>query len=164
MGITVMKGFFGGRLFDKAQSPFGVAFTPAQLIHYSLTRPGVASILCGFETVEQADAALAYETATAEEKDYASVLASAPLHSYRGQCTYCGHCKPCPMEIDIAMVNKLYDLAAAQPEVPQSVAEHYRALAHTASECIGCRGCEDRCPFGVAVADRMERTAALFGV
>ena len=164
VGITVMKGFFGGRLFDKAQSPFGVAFTPAQLIHYSLTRPGVASILCGFETVEQADAALAYETATAEEKDYASVLASAPLHSYRGQCTYCGHCKPCPMEIDIAMVNKLYDLAAAQPEVPQSVAEHYRALAHTASECIGCRGCEDRCPFGVAVADRMERTAALFGV
>ena len=164
VGITVMKGFFGGRLFDKAQSPFGVTFTPSQLIHYSLTRPGVASILCGFDTPEQVDAALAYETATAEEKDYASVLASAPLHSYRGQCTYCGHCKPCPMEIDIAMVNKLYDLAAAQKEVPQSVAEHYRALAHTASECIGCRGCEERCPFGVEVADRMERTAALFGV
>lgn len=164
VGITVMKGFFGGRLFDKAQSPFGVTFTPSQLIHYSLTRPGVASILCGFDTPEQVDAALAYETATAEEKDYASVLATAPLHSYSGQCTYCGHCKPCPMEIDIAMVNKLYDLAAAQKEVPQSVAAHYRALAHTASECIGCRGCEERCPFGVEVADRMERTAALFGV
>ena len=164
VGITVMKGFFGGRLFDKAQSPFGVTFTPSQLIHYSLTRPGVASILCGFDTPEQVDAALAYETASAEEKDYASVLATAPLHAYRGQCTYCGHCKPCPMEIDIAMVNKLYDLAAAQKEVPQSVAEHYRALAHTASECIGCRGCEERCPFGVEVADRMERTAALFGV
>ncbi len=164
VGITVMKGFFGGRLFDKAQSPFGVTFTPSQLIHYSLTRPGVASILCGFDTPEQVDAALAYETASAEEKDYASVLATAPLHAYRGQCTYCGHCKPCPMEIDIAMVNKLYDLAAAQKEVPQSVAAHYRALAHTASECIGCRGCEERCPFGVEVADRMERTAALFGV
>ncbi len=163
VGITVMKGFFGGRLFDKAQSPFGVTFTPSQLIHYSLTRPGVASILCGFDTPEQVDAALAYETASAEEKDYASVLATAPLHAYRGQCTYCGHCKPCPMEIDIAMVNKLYDLAAAQKEVPQSVAAHYRALAHTASECIGCRGCEERCPFGVEVADRMERTAALFG-
>lgn len=164
VGITVMKGFFGGRLFDKARSPFGAAFTPSQLIHYSLTRPGVASILCGFDTAEQVDAALAYETASEEEKDYASVLASAPLHSYRGQCTYCGHCKPCPMEIDIAMVNKLYDLAAAREEVPQSVAAHYRTLAHTASECVGCRGCEERCPFGVEVADRMERTAALFGV
>lgn len=28
-----------------------------------------------------------------------------------GQCTYCGHCKPCPVNIDIAMVNKFYDLA-----------------------------------------------------
>ena len=163
VGITVMKGFFGGRLFRTEQSPFGVAFTPAQLIHYALTRPGAASILCGYDTKEQVDEALSYETATDAQKDYASVLASAPLHAYSGQCTYCGHCKPCPVDIDIAMVNKLYDLAAAQTTVPQSVAQHYRALEHTASECIGCRGCESRCPFGVGVADRMTKTADLFG-
>ena len=163
VGLTVMKGFFGGRLFDAEQSPFGVAFTPVQLIHYALTRPGVASILCGYDTKAQVDAAVAYETATAEEKDYASLLAAAPLHAYSGQCTYCGHCKPCPVDIDIAMVNKLYDLAAAQPAVPQSVREHYRALEVTASACLGCRGCEARCPFGVPVADRMAKAAALFG-
>ena len=163
VGLTVMKGFFGGRLFDAKQSPFGVAFSPVQLIHYALTRPGVASVLCGYDTKEQVDAAVAYETAAEDEKDYASVIASAPLHAYRGKCTYCGHCKPCPAGIDIAMVNKLYDLAAAQPDVPASVLEHYRALDTTASACIGCRGCEDRCPFGVGVADRMARTAELFG-
>ena len=27
----------------------------------------------------------------------------------------------------------------------------------------GCRGCESRCPFGVKIAERMQRTAALFG-
>ena len=67
------------------------------------------------------------------------------------------------MNIDIAMVNKFYDLAAAQPTVPESVKEHYRALGVTASACVGCRGCESRCPFGVQVAERMEKTAALFG-
>ncbi len=163
IGITVMKGYFGGRLFDEKTSPFGTVFTPAQCIHYALTRPGVSSILVGYDTKDQVDAAVAYETAPDEEKDYASVIASAPLHSYSGQCTYCGHCKPCPVNIDIAMVNKFYDLAVSQPEVPQSVKAHYEALGTTASECIGCRGCESRCPFGVQVAERMEKTAELFG-
>ena len=162
VGITVMKGFFGGALFDAKRSPFGVAFTPAQCIHYALTRPAVASVLCGYDTPDQVDAAVAYETPGDDERDYASVIAGAPMHAYRGQCTYCGHCRPCPAEIDIAMVNKLYDLAAAQPEVPASVREHYLALAHRADECVGCRGCESRCPFGVAIAERMEKAAAMF--
>ena len=133
------------------------------MIHYALTRPGVSSILCGYDTKEQVDAAVHYEAASDDEKDYASVLASAPLHSYTGQCTYCGHCKPCPVDIDIAMVNKFYDLASSQPQVPESVREHYKALAHTAAECVGCRGCESRCPFGVEVSERMKKTAELFG-
>ena len=163
VGLTVMKGFFGGRLLNKEQSPFGTAFTAKQLIHYSLTRPGVSSILCGYDTKQQVDEAVSYETATPDEKDYASVIASAPLHAYTGQCTYCGHCRPCPADIDIAMVNKFYDLASAQKTVPESVKEHYKALSHTASECIGCKGCESRCPFGVKVAERMTKTAELFG-
>jgi len=163
VGITVMKGFFGGRLFDAKTSPFGVAFSPLQCVHYSLTRPGVSSILCGFDSKAQVDEVLRYETASDDEKDYASVLATAPLHAYSGQCTYCGHCKPCPMNIDIAMVNKFYDLAVQQPEVPESVKAHYQALGKTAASCIGCRSCESRCPFGVPVAERMVKTAERFG-
>lgn len=163
IGLTVMKPFAGGRLFDEKRSPFGVALTPVQCIHYCLTRPAVASVLCGYDTIEQLEMAVAYETADDEEKNYASVLAGAPKHAYGGECTYCGHCKPCPAEIDIAMVNKLYDLAVMQQFVPSSVREHYFALKHYADECIGCRGCEERCPFGVPIAERMRKTADLFG-
>ena len=163
VGITVMKGFFGGALLDEKRSPFGVAFTPVQLIHYALTRPAVCSVLCGYDTPDQIDAAAAYETASDDEKDYASVIASAPLHAYRGQCTYCGHCKPCPKDIDIAMVNKFYDLAVLQKETPESVRSHYLALGSTAGACIRCRQCESRCPFGVAIAERMKKAAELFG-
>ena len=163
VGITVMKGFAGGRLFDEKRSPFGVRLTPVQCIHYALTRPAVGSILCGYDTKEQLDEAVGYETASEAEKDYASVLANAPLHSYRGECTYCGHCKPCAVELDIAAINKFYDLATMQPEVPASVQSHYELLAHKASECIGCQACESRCPFGVPIAERMRMAAALFG-
>ena len=164
VGITVMKGFGGGRLFDPARSPFGVTLTPVQCLHYCLTRPAVASVMCGFDDCSQVDGAVHYETASDEEKDYATVLANAPSHAFTtGQCTYCGHCRPCPMNIDIAMVNKLSDFAAMQPEVPASVRDHYEVLSAHASDCIGCQSCEERCPFGVRIAERMVKTAELFG-
>ena len=163
VGITVMKAFAGGRLLDGNRSPFGVSLSPMQCIHYALTRPGVSSVLCGFDTKDQVDQAIAYEKAPEAEKDYASVLANAPLHSYRGQCTYCGHCKPCAAGLDIAMINQFYDLAAVQPQVPATVQSHYMLLEHQASECIACGACETRCPFGVPVAERMKKTAELFG-
>ena len=161
VGLTVMKGYAGGRLFSEQGSPFGVALTPVQCIHYALTRPAVASILVGCETPEQVEAAAAYETSTQEQRDYASVLAKAPHHAYSGQCTYCGHCAPCPAEIDIAMVNKLYDLATMQDQVPPTVKAHYQALGTTAAACIACGSCETRCPFGVQVVDRMARAKVL---
>lgn len=163
VGITVMKGFAGGRLFDASASPFGVALTPVQCIHYALTRPAVASILCGYDSVEHVRRAAAYETASEEEKNYASVIAGAPRHSYKGQCTYCGHCAPCPSGIDIAMVNKLLDLALMQEEVPASLKEHYKGLSANAGDCMACGSCEQRCPFDVKVIERMEKARELFG-
>ena len=161
-GITVMKGYAGGRLFSPQTSPFGVALTPVQCIHYALTRPGVASILAGYDSTEHVAQAVAYETATSKEKDYASVLAHAPHHAYTGQCTYCGHCAPCPAGIDVAMVNKLYDLATMQEEVPSTIKAHYESLSAGAKDCIACGGCEVRCPFDVPVVERMKRATVLF--
>ncbi len=163
VGLTVMKPYAGGRLLSAEESPFGVALTPKQCIHYCLTRPAVATVLAGYKTIQEAKDALAYEDAAPEELDYASVLAKAPAHAYFGQCTYCGHCQPCVEGIDIATVNKFADLALAQDEMPASVREHYRALDKDASDCIQCGSCEPNCPFGVKIAEHMVQTAALFG-
>lgn len=67
------------------------------------------------------------------------------------------------MNIDIAMVNKFYDLAVMQPTVPDSLRSHYALLEHRASECICCQDCEARCPFGVKTSERMAKAAELFG-
>ncbi len=164
VGITVMKCFGGGRLLDAKRSPFGVALTPVQCIHYCLTRPAVATVMIGFDNAAEVPASVAYEAATDAEKDYAAVLAKSPRETYYGQCTYCGHCKPCPVNIDIAMVNKLYDLATAhEGEVPATVREHYNALEVKASSCLHCGKCETRCPFHVRVVERMKKTAELLG-
>ncbi len=161
IGITVMKGYAGGRLFQAETSPLGVALTPVQCLHYALTRPAVASVLVGYDTPEHVLEAVAYETATDEEKNYADILARAPRHAFHGQCTYCGHCAPCPAGIDIAMVNKLHDLATMQESVPASIAAHYQALDAGAEDCTDCGSCEPRCPFGVPVRERMEEVRRL---
>ena len=166
IGLTVMKAFAGGNLLNADRSAFGVALTPAQCIHYALTRPAVASVMIGYGSLADVDADVAYESATEDERDYASVLAAAPRHPVSGICTYCGHCAPCPVGINVAQVNKFADLAEVQVEkggeVPPLVRDHYLSLMHHADECIGCGGCESRCPFGVGVIERMARTAELF--
>ena len=47
--------------------------------------------------------------------------------------------------------------------VPETVREHYRALSVKAGACIGCGQCEARCPFGVKIAEHMQKAQAIFG-
>jgi len=162
VGITVMKAFGGGDLLTD-ESPAGKALTVNQCIHYALTRPGVASVLSGVHNKEQLEASLAYEDASEEEKDYAEVFASFPKISWKGHCMYCGHCAPCPQEIDIAMVTKFLKLAKAQGAVPETVREHYGALNAYAGDCTECGACETRCPFGVSIMENMSQAKQVFG-
>ena len=161
--LTVMKGFAGGNLLDSETSPFGVALTPVQCIHYCLEQKGVSSIFVGVKTVDELEESLKYCDATESEKEYVETLKNAPKHSFEGQCTYCGHCAPCASEIDIAMVNKLFDLAKNRDEVPASVMEHYNNLKYNATDCIACGDCEPRCPFNVHIVDVMLDAQDLFG-
>lgn len=161
--LTVMKGFAGGNLLAYETSPFGVALTPVQCIHYALSQKGVSSIFVGVRTVDELLESLRYCDATDDEKDYFETLKNAPKHSFKGQCTYCGHCQPCSSGIDIAMVNKLFDLAKNHDEVPASVQEHYNNLKYNATDCIACGDCEPRCPFDVFIVDIMLDALDLFG-
>ena len=163
VGIVVMKALAGGRLLDASQSPFGKPLTVPQCIHYSLTRPGVTSVLVGCASPEEVLAAASYCTASAAERDYSSVFSGNPQIQTAGNCLYCGHCKPCSAHIDIPTVFKLLDLALAAEETPATVEEHYASLEYNADDCIECHLCERNCPFGVKIALKMERARRIFG-
>lgn len=163
VGIDVMKVYGGGDLLSEENSPFGRAMTPVQAIEYALSRPGVASVMVGCKSKEEIRAALDWCSASAAERDYTPVLAGLEKFSWTGHCMYCGHCAPCSTGIDIASVNKFYNLTVAQGEIPETVREHYKTLSHHASECIACGACETRCPFGVRIVESMENAAKRFG-
>ena len=164
VGITVMKAFGGGDLLDAALSPAGAALTPVQCLHYALTRPAVGCVMAGAHSVQELERSLAYETASDEERDYAAAFAAFPRIRWEGHCMYSGHCAPCPKGIDVAAVTKYRNLARAQKSVPETVREHYKALAHHADECVACGSCEKRCPFGVPVIENMRDAARIFSL
>lgn len=163
-GITVMKSLAAGNLLKAETSPFGVALTPVQCIHYVLTRPAVASAMVGCKTAEEMQTALSYETASPEERDYSEILSRTPKYSLKGKCMYCNHCLPCPKKIDVAQVNKYLDLTEVEGEATATVKEHYAALSAHASDCIACGSCEKNCPFSVQIIERMKKAKEVFGL
>ena len=163
VAITVMKGLGAGSLLKAGTSPFGIALTPVQCIHYALTRPAVASVMLGVRTPEEVRIGAQYSSASEQERDYSVLLSSTPKYSMYGKCVYCNHCLPCPSNIDIARVNKYLDMTLIADPVPATVRAHYADMGSTAADCIECGSCEENCPFHVPVIDRMKRAAEVFG-
>ncbi len=160
VAIVAMKPYAGGWVFWP-ENPSGIVLSPVQCLQYALSQPGVCAVVPGCKTPEQMRAALGWLTATEEEKDY-SILLGKTDWNLAGRCMYCNHCLPCPAGIDIAATMRLYDSARTQ-SVTASLAAAYDRLPASASECIFCASCEERCPFGVGVQANLEQTAALFG-
>ena len=162
IGITVMKTLGAGKLLSAEHTPFCKPFTTSQCIHYALSRPAVASVLIGCKTAGEVNDTQKYLTASDSERDYSGILNST-RNDFRGSCVYCNHCQPCPVEIDIASVNKYLDIARLDAgAVPPSIRSHYGSLSHKGSDCIKCGSCEQRCPFGVPVIENLAEAAGLF--
>jgi len=163
IGITVMKALGGGKLLSPEHTPYTKPMTIPQCVHYALSRPAVASVLPGCKTADEMNEVMGYLTASDAERDYAGVI-NEMRNDFKGNCVYCNHCQPCPVEIDIAAVNKYLDISRLdKANVPPSLRSHYNSLAHKGDECTECGSCETRCPFGVNIIESMAEAAALMG-
>lgn len=158
VGISVMKAFSGGQLLDDKRSPFGKKLTKIQCIQYALDKPGVLTVLPGIRNKEDLEEILKYEDSAEEEKDYSIIGEFTPPEA-TGKCVYCNHCEPCPVGLDIGLINKYYDLSISGDTLAK---EHYRSLEKNAKDCISCGHCNSRCPFKVDQKNRMKIIAEYF--
>lgn len=158
IGVSVMKPFHGGKLLSAEASPFHEALTRYQCLQYCLDRPGVLSAVPGVRGLDDLRALLGFADAPAVERDY-SVLGRFTPESAIGSCVYCNHCQPCPVGINIGLVNKYFDLALAGDAM---AANHYRKLTVNADACRFCGHCNSRCPFHVDQMRRMSEMAQYF--
>lgn len=159
VAISVMKPFSGGQLLDAEKSLFGKAMTRAQLIQYALDKPAVITVLPGIRNEQDLDEILDAAAASDEEKDY-SIISEFPELEHEPVCVYCRHCHPCPAGLDIALINKYYDLARLGDHLAE---DHYHHLEKKASDCLQCGHCNHRCPFHVEQMARMKEIEEYFG-
>lgn len=158
VGISVMKPFSGGQLLDARTSPFGKALTEYQCIQYALDKPGVLTVLPGIRNEADLLRLLGFCEANAAQRDYSVIAGFAPQEA-EGVCVYCNHCQPCPMGLNVGLINKYYDLAMAGDHLAR---EHYYKLETKADACISCGHCNSRCPFHVDQMARMKQINAYF--
>lgn len=203
VGLVAMKPYAGGNLLREEHiiytEPYQmgrmqitgaptrfektVTLTPARCLSYVLSQVGVSTTVPGCKNLNELAEALAYWHASEEERDFSAVLL-AFADSTSGQCVYCNHCLPCPMEIDIGKTLSLLDEAqrqsttAAQADYEAGPIGHgaqqfrrhsttmmqadYDALPVKASDCVECGDCMERCPFEVDIIAKMHQAVEFF--
>jgi predicted aldo/keto reductase-like oxidoreductase len=74
-------------------------------------------------------------------------------------CTGCGYCMPCPNNVNIPEIFKVYNDSVFSPWTEFGKV-FYGMVAvsngRDVSKCTGCRLCEKRCPQGIPIASRLK--------
>jgi len=155
VGIAAMKPFAGGFIFNVEED---ASFTPINLISYALAQTGVSTVVPGCTKPSEIEEILRYYTCCDAEREFGSAVANSRW-SVRENCLYCNHCLPCCKGINIGEVNRLIDTRKDF----ETARKKYFSLSAKASDCDECGCCEECCPFGVKVTERMKLAAEIFG-
>ncbi len=159
VGVIAMKPFWGGKLLKPGHA---YTATPVQCVHYCLSQVGVDVALAGVSSDQEVMELAHYFEATQEEKDFSPIILSQLEDKAAVEgCVYCNHCLPCPVDIDVALVNRFGDLA--EQYLNDSLMQAYHETSPNASDCIECGDCTAMCPFDIDVISKMRETAQRYG-
>ena len=77
-------------------------------------------------------------------------------------CRRCNYCQPCAKGINISGCF-LFEGYLSRYGLQDWARERYATMSATASDCIGCGACEDRCPYGLPIRQMLKNVAEKFG-
>ncbi len=147
-----MKPLAGGAIDDAALALRFLAANPL----VTVAIPGMADI----SELEQNLAAFADTSPlTPEENARCQAIRSSLGTQF---CRRCNYCAPCSQGISIPNVF-LFEGYLSRYGLEDWARGRYSTLAKTASDCIGCGACEQRCPYHLPIREMLKKAAAEFG-
>lgn len=137
LGFIAMKGLAGGMLTNaRACSAF--------MNMYDNVVP-----IWGVQRMEELEQWLAL----AEEEPQMDAELDAFIKKERQElsgsfCRSCGYCMPCPVGIEIRNCARM-DMLLRRSPWQQYMTEQWRLKMEKIEDCIGCRSCAGKCPYGL---------------
>jgi len=169
VGVVAMKPLAGGllvahrsRLFRQLASQ-KLAITPHQAISYVLMNHGFASALVGMVSLEELeDNIIAGEAPLALNEAEVSELLEEATKLGTDFCRRCTHCEPCAEGIQIAKFFRVVYMARVSSEgVRRAALDLYLTMPVTPEVCTACGICEERCPYGLAIVEKLAEGLAI---
>lgn len=152
IGFIDMKPLAGGAIEDATLALRYVCAND----DVTLTIPGMAEL----SEAEQNIAAVSNTEPLTQQEEQAIAEVRRVLGT--NFCRRCNYCAPCTAGISIPSVF-LFEGYLSRYGLQDWAHQRYATLKNTASECIGCGVCEDRCPYHLPIREMMKSAAAKFG-
>ena len=152
IGFICMKPLAGGAIEDATTAMRFVVSNP----NVTVVIPGMADA----EEIAQNVSATA-DTAPlgAEEQGKIQKIRESLGTNF---CRRCNYCAPCTAGINISAVF-LFEGYYSRYDLKDWASDRYSQMKKTASDCIGCGVCEDRCPYRLPIRQMLKTAAEVMG-
>ncbi|MFQ6077790.1 MAG: 4Fe-4S dicluster domain-containing protein, partial [Thermodesulfobacteriota bacterium] len=173
MGVIVMKPLSGGLLSTPRvpEDANRVMRDPivAGSLKYILSNDAVSTIIPGVVSAREVEENAAVgddpsKLSEAEERQLFEAISSLKRKfRYEQECLRCGYCQPCSQGILIPDVFQAYAMYTQYPDdLKYMGVELYQSLEIKPDECQECRECEEKCPAGLSIPERLTEVVELF--
>ncbi|MCL2701839.1 MAG: aldo/keto reductase [Phycisphaerae bacterium] len=170
LGVVTMNPLGGGlipqqaQLLDFLRGPNDPSVTAAAL-RFNISQPAITSALVGFSTVEQVDEACdAVENFSPYPAEYIQSMRERFAPSFKGFCSGCRYCLPCPKGVGIPQMMDAYNhklMTGKDDAVTMRLAWHWGLKPADAAACAECGVCEKRCTQQLPITQRLKEIAKL---
>jgi len=152
IGFICMKPLAGGAIDDAEVA-----------MRFIVSNPNVTVVIPGMAATEeiQQNAEAISNTAPLTEAEQQKI---AKIREELGTnfCRRCNYCAPCTAGISISMMF-LLEGYYSRYNLKEWAIKRYDALEKTASDCVGCGVCEERCPYQLPIREMMQKVQTVFG-
>ncbi|MGI6669682.1 MAG: aldo/keto reductase [Acetivibrionales bacterium] len=172
LAVVVMEPLLGGRLANPPKyieamlEENGVDRSPVDLaLQWLWSQPEVTVVLSGMSTMQQVE-----ENLESAKNSKVGLLSPEVMeiidrvrNKYRERavipCTGCSYCMPCPNDVDIPKNFDIYNNGIIHEDIKGAKVIYNGIFSESkrASECVGCKVCEDKCPQGIEISTWMEK-------